>query len=201
MQSGMTSMGRGKPSVNLVELKRWVPADALNQAPSLMDDYKNLAAARPGNAYYDANVRHYMEAWKKYWSDFIPQMIATRKVPDGAAWGHYPVLSSSVTSKASEVYNVMVHSLTPAAIKGIVFIHSPEMVKNDHGANYGEQLSVLASNWKEKFSGKDPHFFYTMPGKETAPKITKPTKIKGRSTGVEVKKNAELIERVISEAY
>ncbi|NIP93345.1 MAG: hypothetical protein GWO24_07775, partial [Akkermansiaceae bacterium] len=32
MQSGVT----GKPAVNSVELKSWIPAEALNRAPSLM---------------------------------------------------------------------------------------------------------------------------------------------------------------------
>ena len=186
MQSAMTSMGRGKPSVNLIGLKSWIPAEALRNAPSLMGDYRNLAAALPGNPYYDANVRRYIAAWKKYWGEYIPEMIATKEVPDGVAWGSYPALTSSITSKASEVYNVMVHSFTPAGLRGIIFLTSPAMVTKDEGANFGEQLSVLGNSWKEKFGGRDPHFIYTIPGKALAPKVTQSKKIKGTTTSVEV---------------
>jgi sialate O-acetylesterase len=186
MQSSITSMGKGKPSLNLTELKSWIAVDDLEHAPSLINDYKDLAAVLPGNQYYDANVRRYVASWKQYWAEYIPQMMATRSVPDGAAWGSYPTLASSVTSKASEVYNVMVHSFTPASLKGIIFLSSPEMVKKDRGANFGSELSALANSWKDKFGGKDSHFFYTIPSKALAPKVTQPTKIKGMSAGVAI---------------
>lgn len=195
MQSGMT------------EMKSWISADDLKLAPSLMDDYKDLAAARPGNPFYDVNVLRYIAAWKNYWSEYIPERITTKRVPDGAAWGGYPTLSASITSKASEVYNVMVHSFTPGSFKGIIFLCSEKMFEKDQGANYGAELSALANSWKGKFGGKDPHFFYTIPGKTLAPKITPPTRIKGKSTGVEITSWADgeavmkLIEQVAREVY
>ncbi|MFO7820976.1 MAG: sialate O-acetylesterase, partial [Lentisphaeria bacterium] len=72
------------------ELKHWIHPEYLDEAPSLMADYKDLAAARPGNKYYRANARRYMSAWKNYWNDYIPEMIETKAVPDGASWGWYP---------------------------------------------------------------------------------------------------------------
>ncbi len=193
MQSGLTSEGKGKPSVDQNVLKSWIPAEFLDRAPSLMADYKDLAAARPGTEYYAANARRYIAAWKRYWGGYVPKMIATKAVPDGVAWGSYPNLSSSITSKASETYNVLVCSFTPAAIKGIVFLSSPAMVAEDQGANFGEQVAVLGNSWKERFAlrqspgqGDDPQFFYTLPGKALAPKITKPAGIKGKSTAVEI---------------
>jgi len=204
MQSSMTSMGRGKPSVDLTDLKSWVPSEYLNQAPSLMDDYKNLAAAQPGNPYYDENVRRYIAAWNTYWGEYIPAMIASRKVPDGAAWGQYPALSSAITSKASQVYNVMVHSFTPADLKGILFLTSPAMVKNDQGANFGEQLSALANSWEEKFGGKDQSFIYTIPNKALAPEITSPKAIKGKSAAIEIgdwSDATKVIDQAVSEVY
>ena len=192
MQSGMTSMGKGVPAMNRIDVKSWIHVEDLKHAPSLMDDYKDLATVRPGNPFYDANARRYVAAWKQYWNEYIPQMRASRSVPDGAAWGSYPTLSSSVTSKAAEAYNVLVHSFTPAGLKGIIFLSSPEMFAKDQGASYGEQLSVLANSWKQRFGGEDPQFFYTIPGIELAPKITKPGAIKGESKAVEIRDWSEI---------
>jgi len=168
-------------------VKSWISADALNQAPSLMEDYKSVIAMFPGNGYYDANVKRYVAEWKKYWADYIPEMIATKKVPDGKAWGTYPAMASdSAQSEASQGYNVMVCSFTPASFKGIIFLSSPKMLEADQGATFGTELSVLANNWKAKFGCPDPYFFYTIPSKELAPKVTKPDGIKGKSMGYEM---------------
>jgi len=175
----------GKGAVS-PELKSWIPAEALNQAPSLLADYENLAALRPGTEQYLANGRRYLAAWKAYWSEYVPQLIATRRVPDGKAWGSYPTFASSVTSKAGQTYNALVHSFTPAALRGVAFIAGPAMVQQDGGATYGEQLSALANGWKQRFGGGDLDFVYTLPSRELAPRLTKPEQIKGRSAAVEV---------------
>jgi len=168
-------------------LKSWIAVDCLKQAPSLMADYKDLAAKIPGTPYYDANVRRYIAEWKKYWGEFVPQLMATKKLPDGAsAWGTYPSFAGSITSDACQTYNVLVHSFTPASFKGVIFLSSPKMVEEDQGARFGPELSVLANCWKERFGGEDPHFFYTIPSKALAPKIARPQGIKGRSTPYEI---------------
>jgi sialate O-acetylesterase len=177
-----------------LDLKHWISYDCLKQAPSLTDDYKQLAAVDPGNPYYDANVRRYIADWKKYWSESVPRLMATKRALDGAAWGSYPSLSGSVTTEASQAYNVMVHCFGPGSFKGIIFLCGANMCKKDQGANYGAELSVLANCWKDWFAprqgsgqgGEDPHFFYTIPSKELAPKITQPQGIKGKSTAFEI---------------
>ncbi len=186
MQSGMTSMGRGVPSKNLTDLKSWIPVNDLRHAPSLMDDYKDLAAVRPGNSYYADNARRYVAAWKEHWGKFIPQMMTTKAVPDGSPWGTYPTMSGEVSSVASQTYNVMVHSFTPTSLSGIIFLASPAMIEDDQGAHFGEQLSVLANSWKTRFGSKHSRFIYTIPSQTLAPKITKPTSIEGKSTAIEI---------------
>ena len=90
------------------------------------------------------------------------------------------------TSRATQTYNVLVHSFTPASFKGIIFLCTEKMFDADQGANYGPELSALANCWKDRFGGEDPHFFYTIPSKALAPKITGPGKIKGTSTAFEI---------------
>lgn len=167
-------------------LNTWIPAQFLNQAPSLMKDYEGMASVTPGNPAYDANVRDYIAQWKKYWGEYIPEMIRTKSVPDHAAWGKYPTLAESISTTASETYNVLVHSFTPASFKGIIFLCHQDMFTADQGAHYGEQLSALANSWKQLFGGADPHFFYALPSPALAPKISQPQGIKGKSTGIEI---------------
>jgi len=169
-----------------LELKQWIAAGDLKLAPGLMEDFKQFAGLTPGNQYYDANVRRYISDWKKYWSESVPRLMATKRALDGAAWGSYPSLSGSVTTEASHAYNVMVHCFGPGSFKGIIFLCGANMCEKDQGANYGAELSVLANCWKDKFGGEDPHFFYTIPSKELAPKITQPQGIKGKSTACEI---------------
>ena len=225
MQSGMHRV-KGSPDVNLIDLKSWISPDCLNLARSLMEDYKDLGAVTPGNPYYNASVRRYIDKWKKYWSEYVPQMMETKRVPDGVTWGRILNLSSSVTSTASQVYNVMTHSFTPGSFKGVIFLSSPKMIEKGQGANYGSELSALANCWKSKFAprqgsgqGADPMFFYTIPSKALAPKITAPAGIKGKSAFCELgrwlsaergdkegaaaagKQLTDVIEAIVNQAY
>ena len=79
--------GKGAPDA---ELKQWISAEGLELAPSLRDDYEQLAAIRPGNPIFDKNVRRYIADWKKFWAEYVPEMMKTKRVPDGVPWGTYP---------------------------------------------------------------------------------------------------------------
>lgn len=200
------------------EIREWIRPEALAQAPSLMEDYKQLASLKPGNAYYDANAQRYKEAWKMYWGEYVTEMMATGKVPDGKAWGSYPKLRGEVDTDASQTWNVMVASFTPMAVKGILFITGPAMVEEDKGQHFGEQISVLANSWKKDFGSPNAMFFYTIPSRKLAPKITVPMNIQGEATGIEVglwpiaieprakehttdKQMQTVIEAVVEQAY
>ncbi len=166
------------------QLKEWMSVEGLALAPSLKNDYEQLAAIQPGNPFFDANVRSYIGEWKKLWSGYIPEMMKTKRVPDGSAWGSFPMMKSSITTKASQIYNTLVYSFTPGSFKGVVFLCDEGMFQSE-GALYGEQLSALATSWKNLFGG-EPQFIYTIPNKTLAPKITTPQNIKGESKGIEI---------------
>ena len=182
-----------------VPLGSWIPFRDLKHAPSLMADYENLAQMQPGNDLYDANVRRYIGAWKAYWGSFIPQMIATRGVPNGEAWGTFPQLDAGITSKAAQTHNVCVISFTPGSFKGILFLAGPGMVQGDQGAKFGAELSVLANSLVQDMGGKAT-FLYTIPDKSLAPAISAPAGIKGASAAIPVtdwKVGPELLERIV----
>lgn len=188
-----------------VPLNSWMKLEHLKNAPSLMNDYNNLAQMKPGDPLYDANVRRYIGAWKTYWGEFIPNMIATRSVPNGEAWGAYPQIASEVTSKACETHNVLGYSFVPASFKGIIFLTGPEMTKADQGENFGPELAALANGYIEDFGGK-AKFVYTLPSKELAPKITEPSKITGTSVAIPISSwgetgvTPELLDQLVNAA-
>ena len=168
-----------------LELKHWMDVHSLAQAPSLKADYENVAAITPGTPFYQKNVERFLAAWKSYWGEFIPEMIATKAVPDGSAWGSFPTFAGEVETDATQAYNVMLASFRHTRLKGIVFLTEPSMVAHDEGANFGSEMSALTNGWKRHFGGEtDPHFIHTLPAKSLAPKITKPSGIQGTNTAV-----------------
>jgi len=154
-------------------LPQWIGFDQLADTPSLRADYENLAAGRPGNPLYEANARRHMAAWKSYWKEEVPQLIASGRPTGGAAWGSFPRLTSQVTSKASAGYNVMVAPFADFGFKGILFLAGPGSVASDEGSLYGEQLAALAASWRRTFGGR-PAFGYLVPSRSLAAKITAP---------------------------
>lgn len=190
--------GRSNPS-----LKAWIHYSYLNQAPSLMDDYKVLAAKYPGTEYYQENVMKYLSAWKDYWDAFIPEMMATKAVPDGEPWGWYPTFRADGDSKAAQVFNVSTEPFTPAGLKGAIFLTCPKAVAEAEGAVFGEQMSALANCWIGRFGGA-PLVVYAQPSQMLVPRISKPESIKGQSLAVEIDEWADretAIIKAIKGAY
>ncbi|MCH7226900.1 hypothetical protein [Haloferula sp. A504] len=180
-----------------VPIKNWIAPAFLNEAPSLMEDYKTVGSQYPHNPYYLDNVRRYLAEWKAYWKEYIPQMMVTGTVPDGSQWGTYPSPKTDIgDSTACFEYNVYMHSFTPAALSGIVFISGREMVPDDR-KHFAPEMAALAKSMKTRFSiqpgpdggwqtgNRDIPFIYTLPTKTLAPNISTPT-IRGTHTAVEV---------------
>jgi hypothetical protein len=181
----MDSAQEGKGKRDAI-LKEWIAAEHLNLALSLQDDFMQLASIRPGTEAFDANARNYTAAWKSYWNDYIPELMTTKRVPDGAAWGSYPKLTTAITTTASQVHNVLVESFTPASLSGIIFVSNASMCEGDEAQHFSEQMTALANSMKIKFGGDDVPFVFTMPAKSLAPKITAPSGIKGKSKAIEL---------------
>lgn len=168
-------------------LSNWIGADFLNQAPSLMADYKTVGSQHTDNPHYLENIRRYITDWQTYWSIYIPAMIETKAAPDGAQWGVFPTLAPEIgDSQATATYNVYVDCFSPGQVSGVVFLCGNKMISDADGANFGPEMSALANCFKAKLGGDDVPFFYTIPSAALAPKIAKPQSIKGASTAIEI---------------
>lgn len=159
--------------------------DHLATAPSLRADFMNLAAMRPGNSFYEANARRYVAAWKAYWSDYVPGLIAAKRPPDAAGWGSYPSLREGVASEAAGASNVMVAPFADHAFRGVVFLGGPKIVAGDDGARYAELLPALAASWRATFGGM-PAFSFVAPAAGLAPEFAPPAGIVPPAIGVPI---------------
>jgi hypothetical protein len=79
-----------------------------------------------------------------------------------------------------------VHPFAQTVVKGVIFLTHESMVKEGEGKNFGPEMSAVANCLKSKFGDESVPFIYTIPSKALAPKITRPDKIKGPSTAVEM---------------
>lgn len=168
-----------------LDLPQWIGFDHLATAPSLRADFESLAATRPGNPFYEANARRYVAAWKAYWSDYVPGLIAAKRPPDAAAWGSYPSLREGVASEAAGAFNVMVAPFADYAFKGVVFLGGPKIVAVDDGARYAELLPAFAASWRATFGGT-PAFYFVAPAAGLAPEFTPPAGIVPPAIGVPI---------------
>lgn len=180
---GIIFMQSSSPDIGLAS---WIPVAALRHAPSTLRDYAILSSKFPWSDLYAERIRQYIAEYKTYWNEYIPEMIATKAVPNGSNWGQIPHPRPTVegTSAASETWNVMTASFTPTALKGIIFLSGPGYVSDDGGATFGPEFSALATSWKKRFGGEDVPFIYTLPGKALAPELSKPSAIEGPSHAV-----------------
>jgi sialate O-acetylesterase len=180
-----------------IPVKNWIAPAFLKDTPSLMEDYKTIGSQYPDNPHYLANVRRYIADWKTFWSEPIPEMIRTKAVPDGSEWGSYPSPKPETgDSTACFEYNVYMHSFTPAALSGIVFL-TGEAMATDGGKDFAPEMAVLAHSMKTRLGMRpgpkgawqkgeeDIPFIYTLPSKTLAPELTEPP-IQGQHTAVPI---------------
>lgn len=97
-----------------------------------------------------------------------------------------PGVARGPGSPATQTYNMLISSFNPANFKGVICLTPQSFFAEDEGANFGSEFSVMANNWKASFGGAAPHFFYTIPSKALAPKITQPGQINGKSTACQI---------------
>ena len=201
-----------------IQIKSWIGHKWLKQAPSLVADYKALQTIYPDNPAYFANVEPLISDWKTFWKTVPQKVLAAKRFDEGQSSIAMPRLGR-VTSQATQAYNMLITGFNPGNFKGIICLTPESFFAEDQGANFGSEFSVMANCWKESFAGVDPHFFYTIPSKSLAPKITRPTDIKGKSTAVEIghwltakrgdekdmdvvnKQLLRLVDLVVNEAY
>jgi len=177
---------KGEPPL---QTKSWIGFDWLKQAPSLMADYRDLEPVyHPDPNSCSARAEQDIANWQKFWKSIPPEVLAAKRLADGAASIALPVfpVGHAVTTEATVTYNMLIAAFNPANVKGVICLTPESFFAPDQGANFASEFSVLANCWKESFGGGDPHFFYTIPSKGLAPKITTPVQIKGRNTAFEI---------------
>jgi hypothetical protein len=171
-----------------IQVKSWIGYDDLQRVPSLMEDYVALQAKYPDNpAYFEVAEKHIAE-WKTFWETVPQAILSAKKLKEGEASIALPRLGvrASSLSPATQSYNMLITSFSPGRFKGVICLTPRSFFAEDAGANFGSEFSVMANCWKRSFGGADPQFFYTIPSRSLAPKISRPQEIKGKSTVYEI---------------
>ena len=172
-------------TISDVPIKAWVGYPWLEQVSTWKADRDQLYSRyAPDPKVYAANAEAYIDDWKTYWKN-----VSTDPTFEAGAMPRFPG-AKAVETEATMTYNMLIAAFGPANFKGVICITPESFMGENEGANFGPQFSAMANSWKETFAyGKeviDPHFIFTMPSKELAPRITAPTEIKGKSTAYPV---------------
>lgn len=205
-----------------IRISSWIGYEWLKQTPSLMPYYQDMRPRyHPDPQEYIDRAKQGISDWKTFWKTTAPEVLTSKRLADGAASIAIPGLPPAADGKtsATETYNMLIASFNPANFKGVICLTPQSFFAEDQGATFGPDFSVLANCWKENFAGEDPHFFYTVPNKTLAPKITQPQGIKGKSAAFEMnhwltakrgdkneldvvnKQLLRLVDQVINETY
>ena len=171
-----------------IRIKSWIRYEWLKQTPSLMADYEALRTIYPDNPAYFDNVEAFISNWKTFWKTVPPRVLTAKRFDEGRASIALPRIGGATGegSKATLSYNMLISAFNPANFKGVICLTPQSFFAEDGGASFGSEFSVMANCWKESFGGEDPHFFYTIPSKKLAPKITRPKGIRGKSGACEI---------------
>ena len=198
-----------------IRISNWIGYEWLKQTPSLAEYYEDMRPRyHPDPQDYIDRVTRHIADWQTFWKTVPPAVLASKRFDDGAASMAIPSLPAAEDgeSSATETFNMLITSFNPANFRGVICLTPASFFEEDRGASFGSDFSVLANCWKKSFACGDPHFFYTIPSKELAPKITMPDKIKGKNTAHQInhwltdktnnnRQLMTLIDQVVSEAY
>jgi len=187
-----------------VPIKGWVGYEWLKGVPGWKADVDELYSRyAPDPEAFASNAETFIKDCKGYWDKVATDPIF-RTTNASGGMPRFPG-AKRVRTPATMTYNMMTSTFSPANFKGIVCLTPKSFYADDQGEGFAAELAAMANCWKETFADGqqviDPHFFYTMPGKGVAPKIAGPEGIKGESTGLEVKTDAEVIEKIIGTMY
>ena len=143
-------------------IEKFIPAAGFGRFPELKEIRDLVAVIDPSTSLGENAYAKSMEAFE-VWLPIAKAAIAV---------GDYPLpapkmptmLGSWKTREATRIYNGMIHSLTPFAVKGAIWYQGEANMGNDIGL-YPVKKRALIETWRELFSGGDfPFYFVQLAG-------------------------------------
>ena len=167
--------------------KAWAGYETLKKIPAWKADVEQLKPMYEQNpATFQANTSAFITLWKDYWKS-----VAANPYFESGAIPRFPG-AVKVSTNAATAYNQSICAFTPGSFKAVLCLTGKGLLDENEGADFGRRFPVIVNCWKDAFAwGKQtsaPHFVYSLPTKDLAPKLTKPSGINGVSTAIELKK-------------
>lgn len=143
-------------------IERFIPAAGFARSPELKEISDQIAILDPSTPEGDAAYAETLEAYDA-WLPKAKAALAAGEYPEPAP--EMPtVLGSWQTREATRIYNGMIHSLIPYAVKGAIWYQGEANMGHDI-ALYPAKKKALVETWREFFeSGEFPFYFVQLAG-------------------------------------
>lgn len=143
-------------------IERFIPAEGFARDPQLKQIHDRVMILDPKTPKGAAAYRKAIQAYES-WIPLAKEAIALGEYPPPTPG--LPTLSNSwQTREATRIYNGMIHSLKPYAIKGVIWYQGEANAGHDV-ALYPAKKKALIDSWREHFEGGDfPFYFVQLAG-------------------------------------
>ena len=133
-------------------IEPWTPPVGFRQVPELADYVKNINAIDPKTPAGRANHQKLLadvENWLKQ---------ARLNLQAGKPVGNPPTMNFSTKGGATQIYNGMVHALTPLSVRGAIWYQGESNASD--GLRYEYLKEALVKGWRSVFENNDLSFYW-----------------------------------------
>ena len=133
-------------------IEPWTPTVGFKQIPQLKDYVTSLESTDPTTPKGKANYQRYLDrvdTWLKK---------ARTNLADGKPFGNPPRINVRPKGGATQIYNGMVHGLTPLSVRGAIW-YQGESNAGD-GRRYEHLKTALVKGWRTVFENDKLAFYW-----------------------------------------
>ncbi|KPK50835.1 MAG: hypothetical protein AMK72_01210 [Planctomycetes bacterium SM23_25] len=143
-------------------IEPWTPPVGFRQVPALKDYVESLKSSDPATPEGKARHMKYLAAVED-WVRRARQNVEAGKPPAGAP----PRANFKPKGGATQIYNGMVHALTPLSVRGAIWYQGESNARD--GLRYEHLKEALVKGWRSVFENDDLSFYWVQLANFQAP--------------------------------
>ncbi len=133
-------------------IEPWTPPVGFRQVAELKDYLESIDASDASTATGKANIEKYLANVEQWLAKAKQDLQAGKHV------GNPPQLKVSPKGGAVQIYNGMVHALTPLSVRGAIWYQGESNAGN--GLRYEHLKEALVKGWRNVFENDDLSFYW-----------------------------------------